>query len=353
MNIEIAKTSHSRLEQVDFNHLGFGEIFSDHMLDVEYSGGTWGTPRIVPYGPFQITPAMSTLHYGQAIFEGLKVFRTAEGRVQMFRFDKHHARLNKSCRRLGIPEVSYELFMEGLSELVKLDQAWIPTRRGTSLYVRPFIFASEDFLGVRLAEKYRFMIITSPVGAFYKEGINPVKLVTSGDYVRAVRGGLGAAKTPANYAASLLPAHEAKKKGFTQVLWLDALEHRYLEEVGTMNIFVQIGDELITPPLDGTILDGVTRDSVLGVARSWGMPVSERRVTIEEVLSASAQGTLKEMFGAGTAAVISPVGLIEHQEEQVVINNGKIGVLAQKLYDEITAIQYGEKKDSFGWCYTL
>lgn len=353
MTIEITKTSHSRLEQVDFNHLGFGEIFSDHMLDVAYSGGRWGAPRIVPYGPFQITPAMSTLHYGQAIFEGLKVFQTTEGRVQMFRPDKHHARLNKSCRRLGIPEVSYELFMEGLSELIKLDQAWIPARRGTSLYVRPFIFASEDFLGVRLAEKYRFMIITSPVGAFYKEGINPVKLVTSGDYVRAVRGGLGAAKTPANYAASLLPAHEAKKKGFTQVLWLDALEHRYLEEVGTMNIFVQIGDELITPPLDGTILDGVTRDSVLGVARSWGMPVSERRVTIEEVLSASAQGTLKEIFGAGTAAVISPVGLIEHQEEQVVINNGKIGVLAQKLYDEITAIQYGEKKDAFGWCYTL
>lgn len=353
MNIEITKTSHSRLEQVDFDHLGFGEIFSDHMLEVEYSGGMWGAPRIVPYGPFQIFPAMSTLHYGQAIFEGLKVFLTAEGRIHMFRPDKHYARLNISCRRLGIPEVSYELFMDGLSELVKLDRAWIPTRRGTSLYVRPFIFASEDFLGVRLAEKYRFMIITSPVGAFYKEGINPVRLVTSGDYVRAVRGGLGAAKTPANYAASLLPAQEAKKRGFTQVLWLDALEHRYLEEVGTMNIFVRIGDELITPPLDGTILAGVTRDSVLELTRSWGLPVSERRITIEEVLSASAQGTLREIFGSGTAAVISPVGLIEHQEEQVIINDGKIGSLAQKLYDEITAIQYGEKKDPFSWCYTL
>jgi branched-chain amino acid aminotransferase len=249
--------------------------------------------------------------------------------------------------------VSYELFLNGLLTLIHLDRAWIPAKRGASLYIRPFIFASEAFLGVRFAEQYRFMIITSPVGAFFKEGINPIRLMTSGDYVRAVRGGLGAAKTPANYAASLLPAAEAKKKGFAQVLWLDAIEHKYLEEAGTMNMFVYLGDELITPPLDGTILAGVTRDSVLQVARSWGMPVSERRMTIDELFAASAAGQLKEVFGAGTAAVISPVGMIEHQEEQIVINDGKIGPLAQKLYAEITGIQYGAKADPFGWCHIV
>jgi branched-chain amino acid aminotransferase len=353
MSVQITPTQHSRRHEVDFDHLVFGEIFSDHMLDVVYEHGVWGTPRIVPFGPFAVSPAMAVFHYGQAVFEGLKAFRGVDNQVYLFRPDKNFARLNQSCRRLGIPEVSHDLFMEGLTELVKLDQAWVPTQRGTSLYIRPFVIAAEDFLGVRVAEKYRFMIIASPVGAFYKEGFNPIRLMTSGDYVRAVRGGLGAAKTAANYAASLLPAHEAKQKGFSQVLWLDAIEHRYIEEVGTMNLFLLIGDELLTPPLDGTILGGITRDCVLHLARSWGLPVAERRVTIDEVLAASANGQLKEVFGAGTAAVISPVGLIEHQEEQIIINNGQTGPLAQKLYAEITGIQYAEKADPFGWRYTI
>ncbi len=353
MTITITPTPHSRLAEVDFDQLAFGEIFSDHMLDVEYHDGAWGQARIMPYGPFEITPAMSTLHYGQAIFEGLKVFRGPDGVCRIFRPDKHWARFNQSCRRLVMPEVSEELFMTGLIELVKLDQGWIPTQPGTSLYVRPFMFASEAFLGVRAAARYRFMMITSPVGAFFKDAHSGVKLMTSGDYVRAVRGGVGAAKTPGNYAASLLPAHQAKQKGFSQVLWLDGLEHKYLDEVGAMNIFVYLGDELLTPPLDGAFLAGVTRDSVLQLARSWGLAVSERRIAIDELFEAAAKGQLKEVFGSGTAAVISPVGLIEHEEEQLLINNGQMGPLAQRLYQEITAIQYGHSADPFGWCYRV
>jgi branched-chain amino acid aminotransferase len=244
-----------------------------------------------------------------------------------------------------------DLFMDGLKELVTLDKEWVPKKRGYSLYIRPFIFATESFLGVKVSETYRFMIITSPVGAYYKEGINPVKLITPGDYIRAAKGVLGAAKTPANYAATLLPAEEAKKKGFTQVLWLDGVKRKYVEEVGTMNLFFLIGDKLITPPLEGTILPGVTRDSVIHLARDWKIKVLERKLSIDEVFKASKEGKLKEAFGSGTAAVISPVGEIHHNKKRIIINKGGIGSLSQKLYDEITGIQYGEKVDKFGWCF--
>jgi branched-chain amino acid aminotransferase len=247
--------------------------------------------------------------------------------------------------------MSFDLFMDGLKELVNLDKEWIPKKRGYSLYIRPFVFATDSFLGVKISETYRFMIITSPVGAYYKEGINPVKLITPGDYIRAAKGGLGAAKTPANYAATLLPAEEAKKKGFTQVLWLDGVKRKYVEEVGTMNLFFLIGDKLITPPLEGTILPGVTRDSVIHLARDWKIKVLERKLSIDEVFKASKEGKLKEAFGSGTAAVISPVGEIHHNKKRIIINKGKIGSLSQKLYDEITGIQYGEKVDKFGWCF--
>jgi branched-chain amino acid aminotransferase len=261
--------------------------------------------------------------------------------------------MNRSCQRLCIPEISFDPFIEGLKALVTLDREWVPKKRGYSLYIRPFIFATDNFLGVRVSETYRFMIITSPVGAYYKEGLNPVRLITPGEYIRAAKGGLGGVKTPANYAATLLPAEEAKKKGFTQVLWLDGKERKYVEEVGTMNLFFLIGDKLITPSLEGSILAGVTRDTVINLAREWKIKILERRISIDEVFKTSKEGKLKEVFGTGTAAVISPVGEIHHHDNRIVINERKIGPLSQKLYDEITGIQYGERVDKFSWSFLI
>lgn len=353
MKIEIKKTPESKLGTTDLSNLGFGEVFSDHMLVMDYQDGKWQTPQIVPFGEMPMLPSLCSLHYGQVIFEGIKAFPAKQGSINVFRPSKYHERMNKSAARLCIPEVDYELFKSILVELIKLDKGWIPQKRGNSLYIRPFIFATDSFLGVRVSKNYRFMIILSPVGAYYKEGLNPVRLITSGEYVRAVKGGLGAAKTPANYAASLLPAEVAKKKGYTQVLWLDGVEHQYIEEVGTMNICFVIDNELVTPPLDGSILGGVTRDSVLCLARDWSMTVKERKITISEVIEAGKSGKLQEVFGTGTAAVISPVGEIMHGEERLIVNRGKIGALSQKLYDELTGIQYGERPDKFNWCLKI
>ncbi len=353
MNLKILKTCNRRIDEIDFDNLGFGKIFSDHMFSMWYRGGTWMSPQISPYGKIEVMPSICSLHYGQVVFEGLKAFRTKKGSLNIFRPEKYHERLNKSCQRLCIPEISFDIFINGLKELLRLDRDWVPKKQGCSLYIRPFIFAADNFIGVHVSESYRFMIITSPVGAYYKEGINPVSLMTSGEYVRAVKGGVGTAKTPANYAASLLPAYEAKKKGFTQVMWLDAVERRYIEEVGTMNIFFLLDDELITPPLEGTILDGVTRDTVIHLAKEWGVNVVERRISIDEVLSASKDGRLKEVFGTGTAAVISPVGEIQHNSSLITINDGEIGSFSQKLYDEITWTCYGERPDRFGWCHSI
>lgn len=351
--MKIVKTQKSQLKKVDFNNLGFGEIFSDHMHSMDYKEGNWGNEQIIPYGPIEVYPAICSLHYAQIIFEGLKAFCGKNGAIYLFRPQKYHERMNHSCKRLCIPEIGLDVFLNGLKELINLDKAWVPMKRGYSLYVRPFIFATDNFLGVKVSDTYRYLAITGPVGAYYKEGINPVRLVTSGEYIRASKGGLGAAKTPANYAATLLPGEEAKKKGFTQVLWLDGIERKYVEEVGTMNLFFLIGDELITPPLEGTILPGVTRDSVIHLARDWGIKISEQRLSISDVLASSKKGTLKEVFGSGTAAVISPVGEIHHEGQKIVISDNKIGPLAQRLYDEITGIQYGEKPDKFGWRYAL
>jgi branched-chain amino acid aminotransferase len=349
--MEIVHASQSRLEQVDFDNLGFGRIFSDHMFMADYRNGAWQSMRITPYGNIEVPPSLCSLHYGQAIFEGLKAFRTLDGEISLFRPDKYQERFNRSGGRLCIPPVSRELFMEAVLGLCRIDREWTPKKRGSSLYIRPFVFAADSFLGVHAAEAYIFMVITSPVAAYYKEGLNPVRLITSGEYVRAVKGGLGEAKTPANYAASLLPAEKAQQQGFTQVLWLDAIEKKYVEEVGTMNIMFLIDGELVTPPLDGATLGGVTRLTVLELAAYWGTPVKERRVAIDEVLARAKDGSLREVFGTGTAAVISPVGLIRHGDETIIINEGRIGPFSQKLYDEITGIQYGERPDRFGWRY--
>ncbi|MBA4417430.1 MAG: branched chain amino acid aminotransferase [Syntrophus sp. (in: bacteria)] len=351
--MEIFRIEQSKIESVDFENLAFGEVFSDHMLSMDYEYGHWMTPHITPFGKIEVFPSLCSLHYGQVIFEGLKAFYAKGDVINIFRPEKYHERFNKSCHRLCIPGMSYDLFIQTIDELIALDREWIPRRKGCALYIRPFVFATESYLGVRVSKTFRFMILTSPVGAYYKEGMNPVRLITPGEYVRAVQGGLGMAKTPANYAASLLPAEEAHKKGFTQVLWLDGIEKKYVEEVGTMNIFFVIDDELITPALEGSILSGVTRDSVIEIAKDWGITITERRISIDEVLSASREGRLKEVFGTGTAAVISPVGEIQHEETLIRINDGKTGTLSQRLYDEITGIQYGEKTDKFGWCHSI
>jgi branched-chain amino acid aminotransferase len=353
VDIQIGQASQSRLEEVDFDDLGFGELFSDHMFMLQYKDGHWKSPRILPFSNIEVSPSLCTLHYGQAVFEGLKAFYRKDGIINLFRPERYHARFNRSCHRLCIPPLDWEFFIEAAKQLITLDRGWVPRKRGYSLYIRPFVFATDNFLGVHVSDTYLFMIITSPVGAYYKEGMNPVRLITSGEYVRAVKGGVGAAKTPANYAASLLPAEEAKEKGFTQVLWLDGCENRWVEEVGTMNIFFVIDAELVTPPLEGSILGGITRETVIELARAWGIPVNERRISIEEVLAEAKKGRLTEVFGTGTAAVISPVGWVQHKEELATINNGKTGAFSQRFYDEITAIQYGEKPDTFGWCYPL
>ncbi len=293
------------------------------------------------------------LHYGQSIFEGLKAFKTPENRIQMFRPEENFRRFNGSAERMCIPAFDEQLALEAAKELVKLDRRWVPSASGTSLYIRPTIIAMDPYLGVRASYTYRFFIILSPVGAYYAEGFNPVRIWVTEKYVRAVPGGVGEVKTAGNYAASLYAGEEAHKKGYTQVLWLDGVERKYVEEVGSMNIFFVIDDEIITPGLSGSILSGITRDSVIALARKWGHPVTERRISIDEVIEAHEAGRLSECFGSGTAAVISPVGEIKYKDKNLEIGDGTVGSRARKFFDAITDIQYGRAKDTEGWIYPV
>ena len=332
------------------SELGFGIIFTDHMFVANFQEEKgWYDPRVEPYAPLPLDPAAAVLHYAQAVFDGLKAFRGVDGKLRLFRPQKHVERLNNSARRMCIPPLDPELALQSIVTVVQTDGEWVPRMLGTSLYIRPTIIASEAFLGVRPARSYVYFVILSPVGAYYPEGMAPVKIRVEERYVRAVEGGLGGAKTGANYAASLMAGEEAKHQGFTQVLWLDGVHRRYIDEVGTMNIMVKIGDEVITPPLTGTVLPGVTRDSVLTLLRNWGLRASERQVGIDEVMAAHRAGTLTEVWGTGTAAVISPVGELAYKGEKMVINGGKIGPLTQRLYDAIVGIQYGQAPDPHGW----
>jgi branched-chain amino acid aminotransferase len=330
--------------------LGFGQIFTDHMFlaDFQEEKG-WYDPRIEPYAPIPMDPAAAVLHYAQAIFDGLKAFRGVDGKIRVFRPHKHVERMNNSARRLCIPTLEPALALDSILSLVGLERAWVPSTVGTSLYIRPIIVANEPFLGVRPAKSYLYFVILSPVGAYYPEGMAPVKILVEEKYVRAVEGGVGGAKTPGNYAASLAASEEAKHAGYTQVLFLDGVHRKYLDEVGTMNLMVRIGEEVITPPLAGTILPGVTRDSALALMRKWGLRVSERQISIDDVVHAHKRGALKEVWGTGTAAVISPVGELAYKGERMVINDGKIGSLTQRLYDAIVGIQYGRTPDPDGW----
>lgn len=349
MEIKFVKAEKLK-EHPEGSALGFGTIFTDYMFNMDYNPELgWHNPRIEPYGPMQMDPSTMVLHYGQAIFEGLKAYRTKSGDIQLFRPKDNLRRFNKSGNMLCMPEIDEELVLKGLIELLKIEKDWVPRERGTSLYIRPTIIATDPYLGLRSSHTYRFFIILSPVGAYYPEGFDPVKIWVTRDHVRAVRGGVGTAKTAGNYAASLYATELANKDGYTQVLWLDGVELKYIEEVGAMNIFFVIGDELITPELNRSILSGVTRDSVLELAKSWGLKTVERKISIDEVYSAHASGELKEVFGSGTAAVISPVGKIKFDGKEIEIGEGKVGPIAAKLFDELMSIQYGSTEDKFNW----
>lgn len=334
--------------------LGFGQFMTDHMFLMDYEGDQgWCRPRIVPYGDLPLDPAAMVLHYNQEIFEGLKAYALPDDQISLFRPWKNIARMNRSARRMVMPEIPEPDFLQAMQELILLDRGWVPKAPGTSLYIRPTMIATEAALGVRPARNYLFFIILSPVGAYYPQGFNPTKIFVSDTYVRAVQGGPGEAKTSGNYGPTLYVSKEAAARGYAQVLWLDGKEHRYVEEVGTSNIFFYLNKELITPPLSGTILPGVTRDSVLELARSWGLPVVERPITIDEVIQGCEDGTLQEAFASGTAAVISPVGSIGYKGIDYRVNTGETGDLSRKLYDAITGIQYGRTPDPFGWRYTF
>lgn len=352
MEIKIRKASQRQRKQkpADESKLGFGKIFADHFFNVKYkSGRGWYDPVIEPYRSIKLDPTAMCLHYGQEIFEGLKAYRGPNDEIYFFRPQENIKRMNASAERLCMPAMDEDLFMEAMKKLVLLEKDWIPHGEGTSMYIRPTMIATEPALGVHPANEYLFFIVVGPVGAYYPQGFSPTKMFVSEEYVRAVRGGIGNIKAAGNYAASLYASKIATEMGYTQVLWLDAVERKYVEEVGTSNIFFLVGDELVTPPLSGSILPGVTRNSVITLARHMGIKVSERPISIDEVISASQNGALKEAFASGTAAIISPVGQIFFRGTEYLINGGKTGELAQKLYNEILQIQYGLKDDPFGW----
>ena len=354
LDIKITKTTEPKAKPAAGQKLGFGKIFTDHMFVMNYTEGKgWHDPRIEPFHNISLSPAAMVYHYGQEMFEGLKAYKGENGEVFLFRPDMNAKRTNATNDRLVIPQIPVEDFVQAVSAVVDVDRDWIPTEPGTSLYIRPFIIATDEFLGVAPSKTYLFMVILSPSGAYYESGLAPVGIWIEDEYVRAVRGGMGFAKTGGNYAASLIAQQKAHDAGYSQVLWLDGVERKYIEEVGAMNIFFKIAGKVITPSLNGSILPGITRNSVLQLCRDWGYDVEERKISADELLEAQRNGTLEECFGTGTAAVISPVGKLRYVDEVMTINGGSIGELSQKLYDTITGIQTGKLEDPRGWRVTV
>ncbi|WP_073091538.1 branched-chain amino acid aminotransferase [Cyclobacterium lianum] len=345
--IRIDKTKQSRLETTNFDNLAFGQIISDHMFVAEYKDGEWQELRIEPYGPMQINPANATLHYGQSVFEGLKAYRNEKGEILVFRGDANQRRLNESARRMCIPEVPEEIFMEGMRKLLEIDKDWIPRQPGCSLYIRPFVFAADDYLGIRPSNNYKFMILTSPVGNYYSK---PVAVKVETQYARAVEGGTGAAKAAGNYAGSLFPARKAQNEGYDQLLWTDGKTHQYIEESGTMNVMFVIDGKLITAPTStGTILKGITRDSVLILAREMNMPVEERFLAVGELEEALISGKLEEAFGTGTAATVAFIRLINIHGKDYVLPEKADGAFSTRVLTQLDDIKYGRIKDEYGW----
>ena len=354
LDIKVTLSQNLKQKPADESALGFGRIFTDHMFLMDYEQGVgWNNARIVPYGDFAMDPASMVLHYGQAIFEGSKCYRRADGGLQLFRPQDNLARMSRSAERMGMPALDEESALEGLKQLIKIEEAWVPHRDGTSLYIRPTMISMDVGLGVHASKKYLFFIILSPVGAYYKEGLKPVSIYVEDKYVRAVRGGVGFTKCAGNYAASILAGTIAEEKGFSQVLWLDGVEQKYVEEVGSMNMMFAYGNKIVTPKLNGSILPGITRDSVLKLAAQLGYETEEKRLYVNEIFADAKSGKLTEAFGTGTAAVISPVGVLALRDEKVTLGDGGIGVISQKLYDTLTGIQYGKLEDRNGWILKL
>ncbi len=350
IDIRIERTTAPKAKP-DWDKLGFGNFYSDHMFLMNYTEGKgWHDARIVPYQNFSLDPATMVFHYAQEIFEGLKAYRTPNGDIQLFRPEKNFERMNRTNERMCIPAVDIDDCITALKTLIDVDRDWVPVKDGTSLYIRPFIIATDVHLGVHVAKTYLFAIILSPVGSYYAAGINPVKIFVESEYVRAVKGGTGFTKCGGNYAASLIGQKKAEELGYAQVLWLDGIEHKYIDEVGAMNVFFVIDGEVVTPTTEaGSILPGVTRMSCIELLKSWGYKVSERRLSIDEVVEAHKAGKLNEAFGTGTAAVISPIGELNRDGNKMIINNGEIGAIAHKLYDNLTGIQWGKQADTLGW----
>ncbi len=353
MKIEIVKTT-SPKEKPNADTLGFGQVFSDHMFRMEYTPEEgWHNARIVPFENISLHPASTVLHYGAEIFEGLKAYRRADGKVQMFRPIENVRRLNNSAERLCLPQIPEDMAMQALTEFVRLEQDWTPHKKGTSLYLRPFLFGDDRTLGVHTIKRAQFIIIASPVGSYYKEGINPVRIMIESTDVRAVRGGTGYAKCGGNYAASTRAGKKAEEQGYSQVLWLDGVERKYIEEVGAMNVMFKIAGKVVTPKLTGSILPGITRKSCIELLQSEGYTVEERLLSVDELGQALADGTLEEAWGCGTAAVVSPIGELNYLGKKYIINDNKIGPVTQHLYDTLTGIQWGEVEDTFGWTYQI
>lgn len=344
----------SRKEKPSEENLVFGRHFTDHMFVADYVKGIgWQNHRIVPYAPISLDPAAIVFHYGQTVFEGLKAYRGKDESIRLFRPEENFKRLNRSLDRLCMPQVDEAKAIESLLELLKVEEEWVPKLEGNSLYIRPFVIATEAFLGVAPATTYQFYIILSPVGSYYEEGIHPVKILVENEFVRAVKGGTGGAKTAGNYASALKAQETASAQGYSQVMWLDGVERKYVEEVGSMNIFFKIDDEVITPAINGSILEGITRKSIIQLLAHWGLPVTERKLSMQEVAEAHAAGKLQEVFGTGTAAVISPVGELNWNGHIMTINDGKTGALSRKIYETLTKIQSGDEADTLDWVTEL
>ena len=349
MQIKITKNTNPKQKPKD-SELVFGRFFTDHMFVMDYNEQNgWHNAQILPYANISLDPASMILHYGQEVFEGMKAYRGEDNKIMLFRPEKNFERLNISNDRLCIPKLDEDFCLKALTTLIEIDKDWVPHDKGTSLYIRPFVIATQSGLGVHPAKEYKFIIICCPVGSYYKEGLNPVKIYVESEYVRAVKGGTGFIKSGGNYAASLKGQEKAEKLNYSQVLWLDGKEHKYIEEVGAMNVFFKINGIVVTPSLEGSILPGITRRSVIEVLKDWGVKVEERKISIDELVTAYENGMLEEAFGSGTAAVISPIGEFNYQGKIMIVNNNKIGNLSQKLYDYITDIQWGRIEDKYGW----
>jgi branched-chain amino acid aminotransferase len=346
ISVKIDKTAQSRIHLCDFENIQFGTIFSDHMLKIDYKDGEWQQPHILPYGEIMLSPSLSALHYGQSIFEGMKAFKDQEGRPQLFRPTDNHKRLNKSAARMAMPSIPEDLFINGLKALIEVDKDWIPTKEGSALYIRPFMFATDDFVGVRPSKTFSFITFCCPVNSYYPK---PINVLVEQKYVRAFEGGVGATKVSGNYGLSMLPTQEAQQKGFDQIIWTDGREHQFVEESGTTNLFFAIGDKVITPALDGTILEGVTRDSCIQLLKHKGIEIEERKIPISEVIAAAEAGILKDAFGTGTAALIAKIASISYNGKRYELPPAEDRYVSNLLYNELEAIRTSRVEDPFGW----